>query len=262
MADTTTFRESIKKVCPTWLQGTWGYRTMYSIGVQIDAVAEALRQGVLARFPGYGTPEALPAIGADRQIQRGLNESDEAYTERLQQAIPTWHFAGNAASVINQLMGYVSPETPMIRYVTTGSPETYGTVENVADYVTIQAGVVTLQRRSGVDYNWDWDGAPGGYRFWMILYFRPTVVDGEVWGGFNWGASLWGSSGGPNFVQDIKNLILKWKCAGTECTEIIVPESSTDFDPTSPPGYPMPDGDWDVPANRLPTALYWGSVLE
>jgi len=262
MADETTFRESIKQVSVTWLQGFWGYRLMYSLGVHIDTMAEALRQGVLARFPGYGTFEALPAIGADRQIQRGPDESNEAYIARLQQAIPTWHLAGNAPTVIKQLMGYVSPELPLIRYVVTGAPELYGTVENVADYVSIQANTVTLYRAGGADYNWDWDGTPGAHKFWIILYFRPTIVTATTWGGFTWGSGTWGSSATANFVQDIKNLILKWKCAGTECVQVIVPEFSSDFEPTSPPGYPMPDGAWDVPANRLPTALYWGSVLD
>lgn len=250
----STLRDSIKRVSPTWLQGTWGYRFMYTLGVHLDAVAEALRQGVLARFPGYGTLEALPHIGKDRQILRGFQETSDAYIERLQQAIPTWRTAGNAQSVIKQLLGYVSPYTPKIRYVTNGEDENG---DPIADYVTIENGSVSFYRAS--PNNWNWDGSTESHRFWIIVYPGvPAIDDRTLWGdGHLWGdGTSWGSGATSAVIGDMKNLIKKWKRAGSQCLFLIFAFDNTDYDPTNPPGPPMPNGDWDNPANREPTSLF------
>ncbi len=120
---TTTLRDSVKVVCPPWLQGYWGYRLMYSLAIQLDGVAESLRQGLLARMPGYGTAEALPYIGNDRQIARGFQETDDSYIARLQTAFDTWKIAGSARSILIQLAGYVTPSLPLMRYVVNGVDE-------------------------------------------------------------------------------------------------------------------------------------------
>ena len=67
----TNFRSGIRTICPPWLQYGAGYRYMYTIGIQIDAMAEALRLGVLCRMPGFSPQEALQYSGRDRQITRG-----------------------------------------------------------------------------------------------------------------------------------------------------------------------------------------------
>jgi hypothetical protein len=262
--ETTTFRESVKNVCPSWLQGFWGYRFLYSTAIQLDAISEALRQGVLARMPGYGTREALPYIGNDRQILRGFQETDAAYIQRLQQAIPTWKLAGNSYSIIGQLAGYVSPYAPTIRYVVTGKDETN---TSIADYVTLQAGATSYSRRSGANFNWDWDGQLNNYRFWVILYLlNPGGLFGPVnWGGFSYGdGSTWGGSATAGLVQDVRAIVSKWKAGGTQCVNIIVAPANvtaTVFNPTNAPGGNMPDGDWNNFRNRYSGALYWDGVL-
>src|SRR4051812_28658541 len=99
----TSFRESIQKICPPWLQGYWGSRLMYSLGIQLDGTSTLLQEGVLARMPGYGTTDALQYNGNDRQILRGFEESDDSYIQRVQNALDTWKIAGGAQSIIKQL---------------------------------------------------------------------------------------------------------------------------------------------------------------
>lgn len=262
----TTFRDSVKTICPPWLQGYWGYRFMYSIAFQMDSVAENLKQGVLARMPGYGTTEALQYTGHDRQIERGSTESDDAFIERLQQAIPTWKIAGNAESIFKQLLGAVSPNVPKIRYVVNGVDEASNII---ADWVTIEDGVVSYHRSN--PSNWDWDGAFVPFRFWIIIY--PGVWTMKTWGdGHTWGdGTSWGSSATAAEIEDIRALVGKWKMAGSECKNIIVAGDNSLFDPTAVPGAPMPDGTWGpeykiVAGTAVPTretnALYLDGVLE
>lgn len=266
MAEFTVFRDSVKNVCPPWLQGYWGYRFMYSIGIQLDAVAETLRQGVLARMPGYGTADALPYLGNDKQILRGANESEESFIARLQAAWTTWGTAGNAISVIKSLLGYVSPNTPVIRYVTEGLDELGNPI---ADWVTIEDGSVTFYRAS--PSNWDWDGGDPNWRFWIITYFTAGFTQ-KTWddGHFYDDGTSWGCAEPSTVAEDIRSIVSKMKAAGSECVNIIVSWNISDFDPTSAPGAPMPDGTWgrlsrNVGGTQVPTrntnALYFKGVL-
>lgn len=254
MAEFTVFRDSVKRVSPPWLQDHWGYRFMYTLAIQIDATAEALRQGVLARMPGFGTVEALPYIGNDKQILRGPGESNESFIARVQATLTTWKIAGNALSVISQLVGYISPEVARIRYVVTGLDENNNAV---ADWITVEAGSVTFYRAN--PSNWDWDGAANNFRWWLIVYPGYGVFDNrKTWGDghFYGDGTVWGFVGLESIANDFRSMIKKWKCAGTQCLYVILAADNADFDPTGSPGFPLPDGDWDEGKNRLRTALY------
>jgi hypothetical protein len=264
--DHITLRETIESLAPPWLKAYWGQRFKYNVGTMMDTLWGTADQGATARMPGYGTLEALSALGRDRQILRGRNETDDAYILRLQQAVDTWHLAGNPDRLLKQLFAYFSPFNPVIRYVTAGFDRSYGNLIPVNTYATIgfEDGVA-YSYRSGHDYNWNWDGQPNDHRFWIILYIIGPIIQGQQWGGFDWGdGTTWGSSATADIILDVKAIIKKWKCAGTKCDNIIVVNSSESLTfgaPTLPPGPPMPDGNWDVPANRYANALYWGSVL-
>lgn len=252
----TTFRDSVKKISPPWLQGFWGYRLMYSIAIQMDGIADMLTEGVLARMPGFGTHDALQYSGNDKQILRGFAESDESYIQRLQTALDVWKIAGNAQSIILELAGYVSPLTPRFRYVVNGVDES-GT--RIADWITVEAGVVTYFRAN--PNNWDWDGSFSQVRFWIIVY--PGVWTGRTWGNgdrYNDGHT-WGTSATLAQVEDVRSLIAKFKCAGTRELYTIVATSSSQFDPTAAPGPPMPSGNWNDSRNRDPNAFYWPGIL-
>ncbi len=66
-------------------------------------------------------------------------------------------------------------------------------------------------------------------------------------------------------INDVRALINKWKCAGSHAwipAGIIFADETLPglFDPTSPPGPPMPDGTWGNPANRNTNAFYLSGI--
>lgn len=276
------FRDSVKKLSPPWLAGLNGYRFMYSLGIQLDAIAEYFRIGALQRFPSYCEEEALPHLGLDRGIGRGPTEPVASYRERLRTFKPTWRTAGHPKAVLGQLAGYFAPTPPLMRIVSNGYDASGNTI---ADWWTLDGGVYTHVRAT--PSNWDWDGHYANYRFWLILYLDHLPVrlwdDGSAWDG---PGVLWGFKNGQAVV-DVRALLDQWKCAGTHCDKIILagPRTTTAFsyykwgtagagtwgtsghlwgagvnvpflDPTNAPGQPNPDGTWGDPANRDPAGQY------
>lgn len=275
----TNFRAAVKSLSPPWLAGDVGYRFMYSLAIQLDTIAEYMRIGVLQRFPTYCEEEALPYLGKDRRIQRGPNESADSYRERLRIAFITWKTAGHPKAVLAQLAAYYSPTPPVLRYVSNGYDENGNTV---TDWWTLSAGTYSHQRQT--PSNWDWDGTFGNYRFWIIAYV--PLLSGWNWDdGHAWDQPglLWDYKDGQA-VADLRNIINVWKCAGSHCESIIFASATTQrfirwgefnwadgtwwgattsvplFDPSTPPGQPMPDGTWGDIANRDPNAQYFPGI--
>lgn len=281
-----TYRQQGSDLSPPWLAGPTGERLVFSLSIQLDALAEYLRLGVLQRMPGQCRPEALPAIGADRHLLRGQQETDEAYTFRLQNAWQTWKRAGTPKAVLDQIASYYSPSPPVVRYVVNGFDDS-GTW---ADWWTLANGVFSYQRVS--PSNWDWDGTYPTGRFWIIVYVQTLLAwqvgDGHVVGG---GQSV-GFEGDGKFVADLRSLIGVWKAAGSHAgtfdlscdAGLILAGDTTQahvevgafnvgdgttvgmtvtvglFDPSLPPGSPMPDGTWNEPGNRDPGAVYLSGI--
>ncbi len=274
------FREAIKALSPPWLAGNWnGYRFQYSLGIQMDAVAEYARIASLQRFPDHCVEEALQHLGLDRRMLKGPNESATSYRERLRIWIATWKMAGHPKAVLGQLAAYYAPAPPVIRYVSNGYDESGNTV---TDWWTLAGGVYSYQRQTPA--NWNWDGTYGNYRFWIILYvpLLPTWNwdDGHAW---DEPGLLWNFANGQA-VADLRSIIGTWKCAGTHCESIIFASDTTQryvrwgefawgdgttwgqsttvnmFDPSSAPGQPMPDGTWGDYDLRDPNAQYFQGI--
>lgn len=258
------FRGSIKTISPPWLQGEQGYRFMYTFGIQLDAISEYLRMGVLQRFPEHCRSEALRHIGADRQILRGFRESDTAYRPRLKGAFLTWKFAGNARTLLAQIAAYFSPSAPKIRYVVQGRDR-----DNIlfADWWTLDGGVYSYHRQK--PSNWTWDNPAGGTnqrgRFWIIIYnaddFTPWYWgDGHYWGG----GQSWGyeESFTENFAVDARRFVFQWKAAGSHAWSsggLIVTSNQSLWDPAGT-GATYPNGTWNNPSNRVVGPFYLDGV--
>lgn len=257
-------RDFIREISPPWLRRFWGERFLYAPGLMADAVAEWARQGMRARFPQVGTPTALGAIGRDRKIIRGFAETDAAYAARLLLWLDSWRVAGNPIALLEQLAGYLAPYAVRLR-----------TVSNKGTWFTRHPdGSIEIHAKQG---NWDWDGRPDWWsRFWVIIYPLATGVfvehppwnDPALWGG-TWGSSTnttWGCSATVEQVAAIRQIVREWKPAGTRCKNIIVAFDDASFEPTDPPGAPLPDGLWGRNAkvsggayvpSRLRSARYW-----
>lgn len=271
------FRTAFYKLLPSWLGGGQpspsitvdkddGERVQYSLGVTIDAFLERCRLGVLARFPDHAPPDALPHLGRDRRIVRGINESAESYAERLLRWLDDHRVRGNPYALLEQLRAYCNVDM-MAR-----------TVDARGNWFTIAADGT---RSASLDQgNWDWDGAAATQwgRFWVILYppsdgslwtQDPDWGDADLWSG-EWGRDgyTWGSSATPDEVQSVRSIVRSWKPAGTTCEFVILAFDAASFDPTDSqePVGDLPGGDWDINhelgsdpavAARLSTATYW-----
>jgi hypothetical protein len=259
MSGTTTFRDTIRRISPGWLQRFWGYRVLYSLAIQLDALGDATSFGVKSRFPNVYSNETLPIIGRERGITRGFDETDAAYALRLTRWLDDHRRRGNPYTLLRQIQGYLAPHVVRLRIVNT-------------------SGVwFTLNADGSIEYfeggNWDWDGDPAQpSRFWMIIYppgdlwvRDGTWGDGAVWGD---NGQTWGSTAPIEQVETIRQIITEWEAPHSKCINVIVSFDAAAFDPTDT-APPLPDGTWahwsklvagdQVPA-RDDRAIYWDGV--
>lgn len=270
-----SFVEFVETISPPWLAGTWGGRFLFGIALTVDALREQLRQAVLARMPLEAPPDALPYIGADRRIERGIGESDASYADRLAGAFDAWSTAGNPPALLGQIRGYLSPSSnPITGYHAR-------TVSNSSVWFTIDAdGAVTQTPASPA--NWDWDGDGGAWwRYWLILYsdIGPWEDDGTWDDDGEWDdGGTWDTTATPQEVAAVKRIAGQWSAAHNSNPVvdgtlgpfwIVVSFDGAAFDPAAAPGAPMPDGTWGnwhttaggvVVQSRSQSASYWPGV--
>lgn len=266
MVDRARFRTSRRKLAPRWLTEGEGELVGYSLDLIKDAWIERLRLGLLARFPQNGPDgvtfapdDAIAAMGQDRRVVRGLNETTSSYVGRLLRWLDDRTTSGNPWSLMRKLAEYTGPG-PKFRTVDARG-NWFTRLANGQEQVTLKAG------------NWNWDGAAASRwsRFWVIIYpnglWLPSPYNWGDASGPDWGESLdtIGSTAKPDEVDTIRSIVADWKPAGTKCVNIIVAFDAASFDPLSP----EPNGLWgrnsknvggvQVPA-RLSTARYWDGV--
>jgi hypothetical protein len=243
------FREFVKKVSPPWLAGYNGYRVMYDLGLQVDALAEYLRIGCLQGFPSYCETESLAHIGQDRGIQRGVAEQDNSFRLRLKQAPTTWKRAGSPVVLLPQVAAYFSPADVLVRYVASGYDDQGN---SCTDWWSYQSETLTYHRSTPA--NWDWDTLQGDFRFWLIIYcgVLPLWYWDQTNMYFDRPGLLWGFQNG-NVIYDLKNIIEPFKGGGSHLGGLILTDANPVLDwadPLQAPGYPLPDGGWQNPDNR------------
>lgn len=272
MSATPRFRLARRKLAPPWVvrEGD-GELIGYALDIIKDAFIERLRLGLLARLPQQdpdGTPapsDALAAIGHDRRVVRGINETETAYAKRLIAWLDDRKTAGNPFALMQKLAEYTGP-LPSFR-----------TVDARGNWYSRAAnGTRSMLLKQG---NWDWDGIDPlvqWSKFWVIIYpnglWSESAYDWGDAAGPDWGESAQtiGSTATPEEVEAIRFLVSDWKPAGTKCINIIVAFDPASFDPTHAlHGAGLPDGLWEhwskvvggvqVPA-RLATARYWDGV--
>lgn len=246
-------REFALKIAPRWLQTGPGASVLYTIGAVLDAGIDGTWEGIQARMPLEADVSALSAIGADRRIVRGFDETDDAYRLRLAAHLEAWRYAGHARAVFGAVQGYLSGYDVPMRIVTNAG----------FWYHVDAAGTLTWERQLGT---WDWDGTPAAWwRFWLIIYPPADLwVAEDDWGAGEWGdGGTWGTTATPEQVAAIRGLVKTWKAAHSKCEWIVIAFDGASFDPSAP----EPDGLWGpwgkgdprVPS-RLSTARYWDGV--
>lgn len=253
-----TLRDSIGKIAPPWGARRVMGGILWSTGLVLDALWEFVEEGVKARMPGVGTEDALPAIGDDRLIDRGPTEPASSYAVRLSGALDTWANAGGPYALLENLRAYFAPFGRPIYAVSDRSK--WHWVENAVDPILMQRG-----DDAGLK-NWRWDPVAIGagpykrWRGWIIIdatdgrWTQWLVGDGTIVGD---GHTV-GSTATINEVTSIRRIAKRYKGAHNHLVNIIVMLVSTPFGPHHGQGTgEMPNGDYDLYANRSLSAIYW-----
>lgn len=229
------FRDSISAISPPWLLERIAGGIQYAFGAVLDAVGEWEIEGNKARFPDFAPSDGLGHIGNDRMIDRGPTEEDDTYRTRLREGVQTWHTAGNAFTLLEQLAVFWLPL----------SPPTIRLVSNSAVWHELSGGTITKT----VGSNWNWDGLGRWWRGWVIIDGSSTWTL-DLWGDpGNWGdGGVWGSDMTSEDWITLVSITRKWKPAHVAAQFIII------FDPTlfevTDSAPPNPNGNYDDPAVR------------
>lgn len=243
------FRHALRAFVPPWLSNRPatpkspayqnGFKYLYAQALMLDIMMDVAVQALKARYPGLCQPDALPLIGQDRRIVRGLTEPDDMYAARLRAYLDSWRVAGNSYNMLAQLAPLFAPATvPLMRIVT-----------NTGVWLTLNGdGSIVRQ----VLNNWNWDGSTDDRwaRCWVIIYSGagyPWSAEG-VWSTGHWGAydptapehGTWGITATRDMVETILAVVQLWKAEHSLYPTTIIALDNATFDPAAP----EPDGTW------------------
>lgn len=218
-------RQTLRELAHTPFQGDLAQRFLWLLGLGPDGCLEKVNQGVHNRMIESADPTSLRVIGTDRGVLPGLTEGDDSYRERLRRSLEDYQRAGNAWSVLSQVLGYVLATTPAARtaqtyYSSTGTPQ-------VTDWQLFAAGADTSHApvfsRDGTG-EWNWDqlsataGSWGRWRWYLAIEaVAPNnwTDAAPTWGGTGttWGSysGSWGLTVSSLVPRSMKLIIGKWK---------------------------------------------------
>ncbi len=255
---------------------------MYTLNLAQLALLEKCEQAIIARFPQLAPPSALPLLGADRLVTQGLTEDGVAYAGRLRRAFEDWQVAGNAFSVLGQVLGYLSTFTPRVRAVSAGYHNVWRApvFDPTTGAVLVPRGILVQGSLSSSLWDsyevgdapplepdhllqgpftagWDWDsassvdGSGGWWWWWLVVYSTGAQAfagAAPAWGtpGLKWGKSAahtWGLNVASSVGAGLRALLGLWKPASAPCRNIILSFDDALFDPAQPSGGGVnPDG--------------------
>jgi len=154
---------------PGCLQRANGTVLETAYGAEKDVSMDRARQGVMASLPGYGPPDALPYIGAERKLRRAVGETDDAYAERLRTCFddpagPS--FCGSDGSILFEL---ARAGFPM------GTASGVNIVKRAKTYSYLDAGVVTYGTHAPMSFD---GSSPALWNQFMVVIgadFTPPI---------------------------------------------------------------------------------------
>lgn len=237
----------LRSVIPKWLTERPGFvvafRFLFTMASRLDSGTEILVQLTNARYPGVGTPTALPLIAQSRGLIRGIGESTTNFALYLRQWLALWKHAGQQAALAKAISHYVGN----LKVKSVNRAGTMVTVDTDGS-VTFEYGVA-----------WDWDShsnpdfetnygitpAERWSELWIIVYTPPWPVRAD-WGS---GGTL-GSDPDKGIghlvprvdVDAIVGLLQDWKRNSSRVVAIIYTYNAANFDTSNPST--MPDGYW------------------
>ncbi len=202
---------------PPWLLGTWGRRWVTSVGSVLDPFVTRAKEATKTRFVLLAPSDALPLIGVERAIERGLDEADARYRSRLHAAWLTWKWSGTVYGMLMSLDAHGLEAGPVGAFDPWGEWPTDWPVESHVWYTETT--------------DWAPDDPPYGtsadwWRFWFLINAYAEAIttdllwnspgtwdDGGVWDLGTWDGAILTSQSVETWRQQIR----KWKTAGTTC---------------------------------------------
>ncbi len=91
-------------LAPPWLLRPKGATFLGALGDGMDFVAVSAKEAVKARMPELCPTDALPHIGEERGIERGLAEGYDSYRARLISAWDIWAYGGTPLGLLRALL--------------------------------------------------------------------------------------------------------------------------------------------------------------
>ena len=150
------FRQQVYDNSPSWLQQGLNQKLMFANGLTLDALGDALIEGIQSRFPGLQGYQALGLTGEERRIRRGLTEDDATYAERLRGYLDYHRTRGGPYAMLTQMS---------IRYANAFKIDLV--YRNGRRYTLNLDGTITRD----VVPSWNPDPFPEHWaRWWMIVY--------------------------------------------------------------------------------------------
>jgi hypothetical protein len=197
-----TFRDSLRRICPSWLRGGVAGKVMYAIGVHLDVLFVFAEAAIKSRFPSLYADDSLPPIGRERRIRRGRNEPAQTYAVRLGRWLDDHATRGGPYALLAQVHAYYAALPFAVRLV----------YRSGRAFDKDPTGNVTM-----LDVVWEPDAHPERWARWWLIYEWPQVIGpprvigtpGLLIGG-DW---VLGSDLTQTEANDIRAIPVEWNAA-------------------------------------------------
>lgn len=185
-------------LAPTFLTTPAAQALLGGMGGVKDALADRAKMAAQVGMPLVAPTDALPKLGVERSIPRGLTESDASYAQRLTGAWTTWPFAGTAFGLLTA-------------FFQTGYTNVVLAQPNGGTFYTLDSGGNLVR-----DVRPSWTPTSVGDSFWsrFDVIFPSPLPPSWISGGVPSS-----SSGEANLIR---LLISQWKPAYATCYRIII----------------------------------------
>ena len=238
----STYRDTLRAISPRWLQRGNAQRLLFALGVHVDAFADALVAGLKQRLPGLYSPDALPLLGRERRIRRGLWETDAVYASRLLRWLDDHRRRGGPYALLAQLRATFAPSNFPIELLYYPTALLGGEARR---YSMDADGVV---ERDSVPWIPD-DDATHWARWWLIYHWPSPILGDGTWddpglwdpalseGGGGQPLGVWDSDLTLDEVVALRTVPAEWNAAHAFGYLVLLPATVELWD------YPL--GNWD-----------------
>lgn len=249
---------------PSWLLGPNAGKIVYSVALLCDMATEWLYLGIQQRLPLVADVGALPHLGRDLGILRGLRESTDAYRRRLSLWVPTHRRAGTPFAIAEQIQAYFSPQSPDV-YVVQHDPTG---LTRATWSVRYTGGTETTIIATPTNFDWDSEDTgrpseldtrdprigvvinqpPGGVAGIAGLFASRTSAQAATRDAtaMNGAVRPSGAAAPADQYADLLAMVEQWRAMGTWVAWILVYFGT--FDPAGNDAS-HPDGRWFDPLN-------------